>query len=65
MVPVKTQRVLDFEKQSSFTVMITAENEEGGKLVETIEVTIENENEAPQVKFLMQLLLMGDGHNFN
>lgn len=55
-VPVKTQKVLDFEKQSSLSVIITAENGDGGKLVEMIEVTIENENEAPQVIYICKVV---------
>lgn len=44
------QSILDFEKQTSFSVTATVENKDGGKLVEMIEVVIENENEAPKVK---------------
>lgn len=44
------QSILDFEKQTSFSVTATVENKDGGKLVEMIEVVVENENEAPKVK---------------
>ncbi|XP_061173276.1 protocadherin Fat 4-like [Saccostrea echinata] len=47
-VSVKIEEVLDFEKQPLLSVAVTIENGEGGKLVEMFEVTIENENEAPQ-----------------
>ena len=43
------QKNLDFEKQKSVAVTATAMNEVGGKLVEMFDVTVIDENEAPQV----------------
>lgn len=43
------QKNLDFEKQKSVSVAATAMNEVGGKLVEMFDVTVIDENEAPQV----------------
>ena len=43
------QKNLDFEKQKSVAVTATAMNEAGGKLVEMFDVTVIDENEAPQV----------------
>ena len=43
------QKNLDFEKQKSVAVAATAMNEVGGKMVEMFDVTVIDENEAPQV----------------
>ena len=43
------QKNLDFEKRKSVSVAATAMNEVGGKLVEMFDVTVLDENEAPQV----------------
>lgn len=43
------QKKLDFEKQKSVAVAATAMNEVGGKLAEMFDVTVIDENEAPQV----------------
>lgn len=43
------QKNLDFEKQKSVAVAATAMNEVGGKLAEMFDVTVIDENEAPQV----------------
>lgn len=43
------QKNLDFEKRKSVAVAATAMNEVGGKLVEMFDVTVLDENEAPQV----------------
>lgn len=45
------QKNLDFEKRKSVAVASTAMNEVGGKLVEMFDVTVIDENEAPQVNF--------------
>lgn len=43
------QKNLDFEKRKSVAVTATAMNEVRGKLVEMFDVTVLDENEAPQV----------------